>query len=245
MNRIIYLLSLCLIGLAGCSKDDIPAYDVQGDGIQFNYNKGQFESEIDFAFQYEEIPDEWGYPMPSYYGDALQEQRVKLAVSLLGRPADKDRTFKLKAVTREGLQPDLAVLADHYIFRAGKEMDTIELTIKRPAIRGTYTIELTFDTQYPATDFTEGAVEKLLYSFTIKDRYPKPEDWDGRMAWLGEYSEEKYAFIVTELHQVYGYYVDWGMYNQQLRDALDRYNKANPDNSKTFTFPINTDSIWW
>ncbi|MDL2320692.1 hypothetical protein LJC45_06140 [Alistipes sp. OttesenSCG-928-B03] len=49
---------------------------------------------------------------------------------------------------------------------------------------------------------------------------------------------------MTVINKTYGYYVSWGDYNQQLRDALDEYNAANPDNPKDFTFPVNTGSIW-
>lgn len=231
--------------LFACKKEEIPLYNEPVDGIQFEANGGSYQSELDFAFQYTEIPDEWGYPMRSYYGDSLQELSVRLAVSVLGWESNADRTFKLQARQGENLHPELVRLENSYTFGAGKLTDTIDVTLLRPSDRGEYRVELTFDVTDTDADFGLGAEEKLTYAFVITDRYPKPDDWDGRSAWLGEFSEEKYAFIVTELNLVYGYYVDWGQHNQQLRDALDAYNQAHPNNPKTFTFPVNTDSIWW
>lgn len=243
MKKAIYLLvaaALC----ASCAKEEIPMYANGDNCIQFEYGSEQFATDFDFAFQYEESFDEWGYPERSYYGDALQEQQVGLIVSLLGWPSDDDRTFRLKAVEGEGLNPELVRLDESYTLRGGMLRDTATVTLLRPAARGKYKVTLTFDTDGEDADFALGAEEKLTYTFNITDRYPKPTDWDGRAAWLGEYSEEKYAFVVTVINKTYGYYVSWGDYNQQLRDALDEYNAANPDNPKDFTFPVNTGSIW-
>lgn len=245
MNHQISLLLLLITFFFSCSKDELVHYQEDKDGIQFEYKSNQFKTIFDFAFQFEMRPDEWGYPMPYYYGDVLQEQKVKMIVSLLGRESDSDRYFNLKAKSGEGLHPELIVFEDQYVFRAGLRIDTVEVTLKRPVQRGEYNIEVVFDIADKQNDFGIGVSEKSMYTFQIRDKYPKPNDWDGRIAWLGEYSEDKYAFIVSELNIVYGYYVDWGQYNEQLRDALTQYNKKHPDKTKDFTFPINTDSIWW
>lgn len=245
MKKTIYLLAALLLA-AACSNEEIPMYSLNDDGIQFEYKPGYFQTDFDFAFYHKQEYDDWGYPMEAYYyGDALREHQVEMVVSLMGWPAEEDRTFRLKATEGEGLSPELIRLDESYTFRAGMLTDTIEVTLLRPALRGKYKVEVTFDTDGAETDFAPGAEEKLVYTFNITDRYPKPSDWDGRKAWLGEYSEEKYAFVVTTINKKYGFYVDWGMYNQRLRDALDEYNAAHPANPKDFTFPVNTDDITW
>ena len=44
---------------------------------------------------------------------------------------------------------------------------------------------------------TRGVVEKSILRLDIKDVYEQPEGWDERQEWLGEFDEEKYAFMVT------------------------------------------------
>lgn len=225
-----------------CKKAELSLYDIPKDGIQFAYPDGEFQQDFDFSFQYIDVDDEWGYPMPSYLGDSLQTKRISLIVSLLGWESKEDRSFKLKATEGVGLSPELIQLENEYIFAANQLKDTIDVVLLRPSSRGEFNIELQFDTE--GTGFDLGVEENGKYTITITDRYPKPSDWDARINWLGEYSEEKYAFIVTTLNITYGYYVDWGSNNLRLRNALEKYNQENPDNRKDFTFPVNTNSIW-
>lgn len=245
MKRLIYISIVLFFTALACTKEEIPVYDLGKDGIQFEYGDGEFSQQFDFSFQSYQGQDDWGYPMTKYYGDSIREKKIQLLVSIVGWSSEKERKFKVKAEGGDGYDPTLVALDEFYTIRAGRYTDTIEITLLRPSQRGRYKVKLSFDAESPGTDFEFGAEEKLEYTFDIVDSYPKPSDWDGRIAWLGEYSEEKYAFIVTVTNMKYGYYVDWGMYNQLLRDELDRYNSENPTNPKDFSFPVNTDSIWW
>ncbi len=242
-NKIYYIILLSVIFLS-CSDSDDLLYNQDKDGIQFAGINGSYVSNIDFAFQYTQKADEWGYPTNYYYGDSIKSLTIKLPLSIMGWEANKEREFKIKVVDQDGYSTDLIDLEDSYKFVADKLIDTLEVTLLRPDVRGSYKVEVTFDTDYPGAEFAFGAQEKSTFTFNISDIYPKPSDWDGRAAWLGEYSEEKYAFIVTVLNIKYEYYVDWGWYNLKLRKELDKYNAANPDNPKDFTFPDNQNSIW-
>lgn len=247
MKRIIYILAV-MLSVTACTNQEILIYDVRRDGIQFDDKDGTFRTDYNFAFQYEmvEQSDEWSsWEVQSYYGDALREDKVRLVVSIMGWASDVDRKFRLKAAEGEGLSPELVRFEDEYIFHANRLVDTVEVTLLRLAARGTYKTVVTFDLEGSHEDFAAGAEEKLKYTFNISDRYPKPYEWDGREPWLGEYSEEKYAFMVTVLNKVYNYWMEWDVYNQELRDALDEYNAAHPDNPKDFTFPVNTSNPWW
>ncbi|MCA5003644.1 DUF4843 domain-containing protein [Sphingobacterium bovistauri] len=238
----LYILSIALF--ISCAKEEIKLFEIEKDGIQFEPISNQFNSSVDFSFQSIEELDEWGWPMKSYLGDSIQEYPTKLIVSILGREMDKDRNFKLIAKEGEGLSPELIEFKENYVFRASRRTDTIDVILKRPAQRGKFKVDVTFLNEDNSGDFSLGAEEKLNFTFNITDQYPKPSDWDGRKDWLGEYSEEKYAFIVTKLNIIYGYYVDWGAHNLFLRNALEEYNRINPGNPKNFTFPVNTKSIW-
>ena len=243
-NKIYYIILLSIIFLSSCAKEDILLYEQTKDGIQFAGLGGKYTSDIDFAFQFTQKPDEWGWPANFYYGDSIRSSTIKLPISIMGWASKQDREFRLKIVKDEGFSTDLFLLEDSYVLRADRLKDTIEITILRPKERGRFKVALTFETDYSGSDFELGAQEKTLFTFNLSDRYTKPSDWDARSAWLGEFSEEKYAFLVTVLNIRYEYYVDWGMHNKKLRDELAKYNSANPSNPKNFTFPVNTNSIW-
>lgn len=244
MNNKIYFIIILSMVLFSCSKEDVFLYDQNKEGIQFDAVSGRYSMDIDFSFQMTQKPDEWGYPTNYYFGDSIRFTTVKLPLSIMGWKADQDRKFKLKALVGDEYSSDLVELEDSYVFRADRLKDTIELTVRRPDERGRFKVALSFDTEGAGTDFDFGAEEKTVFTFNLTDRYTKPSDWDGRIAWLGEFSEEKYAFLVTVLHIRYEYYVDWGMHNIKLRDELAKYNAENPNNQKNFTFPVNTNSIW-
>ena len=63
----------------------------------------------------------------------------------------------------------------------------------------------------------------------IKDVYEQPEGWDERQEWLGEFDEEKYAFMVTVSKQAFSkennhMWNETDKYNLELREALDEFN---------------------
>ena len=80
------------------------------------------------------------------------------------------------------------------------------------------------------------------YEIQALNRYPKPEAWEDEK--YGEYSEEKYAFMVKVLRTSYQYFswipgsnwaYDGGV--TDLINALNAYNAEHPDAPKDFTFP--------
>lgn len=235
MKKIIYLLTGLLL-VAACSNKEIMIYELEDDGIQFVSGR-ELKFDFDFSFQYETSEDEWGYKVNHYYGDALRDTTIKMVVSLMGWPSDADRSFRLKAVEGEDLNPELVGFEESYTFRANQLTDTLAIVLHRPAERGSFEVQVTFDVEGPDNDFVLGAEERVIYTFNITDRYPKPRDWDMKEAWIGEYSEEKYAFMVTVMRKLFSPWHDWDAANATLRTALDEYNAANPDNPKDFTFP--------
>ena len=124
-----------------------------------------------------------------------------------------------------------------YTFKPGVWVDTVEVTLVRPAKRGKYTVGVTFEVDDDGL-LELGAVEQCTYTLNLIDRYPQPDYWEyGGEHWFGAYSEEKYAFFVTVLGKLYD---PWGMdlpgANRQLRQALKEYNDTH-EVKKDFTFP--------
>ena len=166
----------------------------------------------------------------------------------MGHASDVDREFKLKTVPLELLEElPLATVEflPKYTFRANHLLDTIQVILIRPEQRGKYAIGITFDFEDESSLFDSGAEEQSVYQVMVSDRYEKPTDWAEGEDALGEFSEEKYAFFVTVLGKKFSPYLDWGTYNQVLRNKLAEFNEKHPDTPKDFTFPVWTKPNWW
>ena len=236
--------------LLGCQKEGILSFEQAKDGIQFNYNPNGDEMTLnyDFAFQAIEQRDKYNRVTYIYLGDSITVDTIPLCVSLLGEASDVDREFKLKAVPLdlvEELPLGEVKFLPQYIFRANQLLDTVQVVLVRPKSRGKYAVGITFDLEEGNAAFSSGVEEQNLYKVIISDRYEKPENWDECKNALGEFSEEKYAFMVTILHVKYSPSLDWGAYNVVLREKLAEYNQNHPNALKDFDFPIWTKPDWW
>lgn len=240
MKNILYI-GILLILLGACQEEETPLFRRGNDGIQFNYDAGKAVLDYNFAEQYHVKNG-----TKVYYGDSFLQDTVSLYLTLSGLASDREREFKLKTVLmdkQDSAKVAEVVLEDSYRFKANQTEDTIRLVVKRPAGRGLYTVGVTFELSDPGMEFSDGVVEKMVYRLNISDRYTVAAGfWDAAMYLYGEYSEEKYAFIVT----VTGMIVDpndymWWMWTadydrlKKVQDALKAYNDAHPDNPKDFT----------
>lgn len=237
-----------LLFLLGCQREGIVEYNLEKDCLQFDYSTTNMSFSYNFAEQYVMVAGQWGQMEYYYLGDSLSRDTLSLNLSLIGWEGTEDREFKLKLVPLVELDtlPMATVeFLDPYIFRADQLKDTIKVVIVRPEARGRYGAGITFDVEDENAIFDLGAEEKQIYELYISDTYSKPTDWDRSIAYLGEFTEEKYAFMVSVLHFLYSVNIDWGGYNEYLRSALDEFNAEHPDAPKDFTFPVNTEPSWW
>ncbi|MEI3420843.1 MAG: hypothetical protein V8R91_07230 [Butyricimonas faecihominis] len=62
---------------------------------------------------------------------------------------------------------------------------------------------------------------------------------------VGEFSEDKYAFMVTILGKLYDPYANWSSDIATLLEALNEYNASHPGEEKDFTFPEPPAPTWW
>ena len=247
MNEYIYL-GLMLF-LSGCDKEGILGFEQPKDCIQFNYSpsEGKMQMEYDFANQFTLYRDEYGNLNEYFLGDSIQRDTVSLNITLMGHAVDIDRQFRLKAVpvsSFDSLPMAPVEFSPSYTFRAGYLYDTVDVVLVRPAGRGRYAVGITFEREETGS-FDSGAEEQSTYLIFVSDHYDKPDNWSAGEDALGEYSEEKYAFFITCLHQKFTPYLDWEYYNPYLREELERYNRLHPDKVKDFVFPVWTKPIWW
>lgn len=249
MKKYIYISFFFL--LAACQKEEILSYEQEKDGLQFNYEG--MSKDYDFAMQTKIVTKENEYgklvPTQIYRGDSISRDTISLFLSLMGHKNEANREFKLKAIPVKG--QDSTKLADieffpSYSFHAGQLKDTIQVVLIRPETREKFTIGITFDMDDADALFDLGATEQAIYRINVSDQYKEPQGWDMQVDYLGEYSEEKYAFFVTILGKLYDPYSDKMHFeNLTLRNALKAYNKEYPDKRKDFTFPINAYPTWW
>ena len=243
MNKYIYIGFLFL--LLGCQKEGIVSFEQEKDCIQFHYNVEKNEMTYEYNFAEQFIGSGWNV---TYLGDSISRDTISLFLSLMGHAADVDREFKLKGVPIVDLDTLPLAIVEFYpsdIFKANRLIDTIQIVLIRPDKRGRYGLGVTFDLEDGNSIFDTGAEELSVYRLMISDRYEKPGQWDMRADYTGEFSEEKYAFMVTVLQVQFDIYNDWGTDNQTLRDALETFNRENPDHPKDFTFPVWTKPTWW
>lgn len=249
MKKNIYIV-LCLFFLFACDKEDIVIFDQHKDSIQFDYNplKDEMRLEYDFANQFVLNRDEYGNLQEYYLGDSITRDTISLNLVLMGYTSETDRPFNLKSVpvlSFDSLPKVPVEFMPTYIFRAGQLQDTIQVVLLRPEKRGKYAVGITFDLGNENSLFALGAEEQCTFQIMVSDSYECPDNWSEGEDALGEYSEEKYAFFVTLLHQKFTPYLDWEKYNPFLREELEKYNRLHPDAPKDFTFPVYTKPLWW
>lgn len=164
----------------------------------------------------------------------------------MGHAVDYDREFRLKAVVAEGTDEVAKTFLEFepsYVFRAGQLKDTVEVYVLNPGARVNYTIGIVLDTENSDPSLELGATEKNEYQVLLSNRYPQPSQWDASV--VGEFSEDKYAFMVTILGKLYDPYANWSSDIATLLEALNEYNASHPGEEKDFTFPEPPAPTWW
>jgi len=254
MRNIYVIISVLLFSLAACQEKEILGYSIERDGLQFDYDTNEMRVTVDFMQEYR-IDTVWysGVPGEGYYytsrwytGDSLLKKKIQLNLSMMGHAVDYDREFRLKAVVAEGTDEVAKTFLEFepsYVFRAGQLKDTVEVYVLNPGARVNYTIGIVLDTENSDPSLELGATEKNEYQVLLSNRYPQPSQWDASV--VGEFSEDKYAFMVTILGKLYDPYANWSSDIATLLEALNEYNASHPGEEKDFTFPEPPAPTWW
>ena len=253
MRNIYVIISVLLFSLAACQEKEILGYSIERDGLQFDYDTNEMRVTVDFMQEYRidtmwysGIPGEGSYYTSRWYtGDSLLKKKIQLNLSMMGHAVDYDREFRLKAVVAEGTDEVAKTFLEFepsYVFRAGQLKDTVEVYVLNPGTRVNYTIGIVLDTENSDPSLELGAMEKNEYQVLLSNRYPQPSQWDASV--VGEFSEDKYAFMVTILGKLYDH-ADWSTDLATLSEALNKYNASHPGEEKDFTFPEPPTPVWW
>lgn len=254
MRNIYVIISVLLFSLAACQEKEILGYSIERDGLQFDYDTNKMRVTVDFMQEYRMdttwysgIPGEGGYyTQRRYTGDSLLKKKIQLNLSMMGHAVDYDREFRLKAVVAEGTDEVAKTFLEFepsYVFRAGQLRDTVEVYVLNPVARVNYTIGIVLDEENSDPSLELGAKEKSEYQVLLSNRYPQPSQWDASV--VGDFSEDKYAFMVTILGKLYDPWATWSSDIAVLLEALNEYNASHPGEEKDFTFPEPPAPIWW
>lgn len=246
-----YICLVFLVGLFACQEEDLVRYTQEKDAIQFSAG-GESKLEFNFATAYEEIEKDGGV-VKYYLGDSIKEKKFSVVLDLQGFPSPDERPYKLKTVLVKGQDSSKVaqvVFESYYSLAPNQLKDTIEFTVIRPEERGLYTVGLALVTEDEDAFFEKGVEERSVYRLDIKDRYEEPDDWKYRKDWLGEFDEEKYAFMISKSGKLFGrednhMWNETDLYNAELRRLLQEYNDAHPQDKKKFEFPVTTKMVWW
>ncbi len=257
MKKYIYLI--CLVSsFAACGEEELVWYGEEKDAIQFYVDDesetaaGALNRKYNFAeATYEEKKGD--VTTTYYYGDNKKEVSFeKVLLQLQGFPTPDERPYKLKSVLLEGdpeTQPEV-IFEPYYSLYPNCLLDTVQFVVTRPKARGTYKIAIQLDTEEEEAFFTVGAVEQSSLELTIMDVYYEPENWKDRLEWLGTFSQEKYALMVTYSQQPFNRFdpLMWNDTEEYVREVansplVQAYNEAHPD--APVTFPMTTKRTWW
>ena len=262
-----YIFPILFSGLAlACTEDDLVRYDQDKDGLHFYSGSGSVLVEDDASalqreFNFADVTYQAKKPgdlqeETYYYGDSLASFTYKnIYMQLQGFPTPDERPYQLKVVKLEDEESDFlpeVVFEPFYSVSPNSTLDTIRFTVKRPQkdgrfMRGVYRFGIVVDTE-DNSFFQKGATERNVLRVTIRDVYEKPAFWDDRKEWLGEFDQEKYAFMLSYSQ------LPFTRNNEKMRERTEEYNQEliaylneHPEIAERFETPLPDmpKMVWW
>ncbi len=262
-----YIFPILFSGLAlACTEEDLVRYDQDKDGLQF-YSGDQsvlveddassLQRGFNFAgMTYQDKKPGDRQEETYYYGDSLASFTYeKVLMQIQGFPSPDERPYKLKTVKLKDEESDFipeVIFEPFYSVAPNAILDTIRFTILRPKkdgrfMRGVYRFGIAIDTENNPF-FDKGVTERNVLEVTVRDVYEKPAFWEDRKEWLGEFDQEKYAFMLTYSQ------LPFTRDNEKMRDRTEVYNQEllaylneHPEIAERFETPLPDmpKMVWW
>lgn len=212
MSRVILYLSVLVIIITSCSKNDKMTFDAKP-SIYFQLSDEHGQSEVDSLL--------YSFAMGTKTVDT-----VALNVRIMGEAADYDRYFKAEIVselTTASEQIHYSLIADEYIVPAGAINSQLPVVLfnSDPLLRDSaLSIGLEI---IESEDFELGAKEKLVAKLIFSDKLVKPSTWNYLKYWFGDYNPTKHKISLElfgedfpqtnqEYFQSYGKWATYGTY---------------------------------
>lgn len=242
INKRLFLILIPLL-LFACKEEEALMFEEEP-GIYFSSDN--LSLNYDFTAGTSIVLDEWGWPMTTYLGDSLRHDTITFDVHRSGKLVEGVNSFNLKQIElkqKEGkdkLDPFEIEFFNPYTFDDGDDDEakvTVKVVFHRPESRGLYKTAIGVELSESGAGFVNTVDEFSKITISANNHYLRPQGWVDETSVYGPYSEEKYAFYVTvlgDLYQDWHEYMDWD-YLPRLQEALDKYN-ASHDVPKDFSF---------
>lgn len=176
----------CMAGLTGCQENE---------HIDYTLNDRVYFYETEQAMALVTIVTDMNYSF-ALKPSALQQDTVRIKVRVMGRTADRNRTFRAIAVA----DSTTAQTPLHYelmegVIPAGQYEGYLPVLIKRTADTQDKSVTLYLQ-MTDSNDFTTGNPDMLNFKLSWADMLLRPAHWP---YYFGRYSTSKYRFAIDVL----------------------------------------------
>lgn len=203
-----YFVLFMILGACwwGCDENEIAIYQ-ETPRLNFYYSGSVVFVDTDYVKQH-------------------TEKELIVEIALQGEPLEEGRTFCVTAQPVDSVtEMTDVVLADSYVFPAGKYRDSIRVTVRRPSRPALTTPQtrasLAFDPSNPAHEFEPGKTEDQSYTIVASFYLPQPRSWNS--SFWGLYSTAKYMFMMDCLGDSFqNSWNNWERVNE-VRLAYEEY----------------------
>lgn len=192
------ILTLALLTLMGCSKEEVDTYDpsLTALNIWVGTEAGAVYETVDYNYSY-----------------AYEEGTVTFYAQLVGMPADHDRTFRLEPFGDDSALVVPTIKAEDYVIPAGQTRGTYQVSfntrlLSDPSLFTTADGRISFRVA-ANDDFAAGTERHRVFTVVLKNYLAKPSNWDNAnfprqplSRYFGTYSRVKYQFMIEHLHLV-------------------------------------------
>ena len=203
MNKILIfsIIFLSLVGLSSCSQEEIKTYK-DTDNIYFS--RAYFP-----LFSTDPVIDSTGFSF-GLENPSVKEKVYKLVVRVQGTVSTVDRKIKVTVDPSS-----TAILGTHFtlpeniVFHAGKEVDTIPVTVKRTTDMKTnkFTLVLNLEeNEFFSTKMqskvinviTKKTISYIRFKLTVEDQLTQPKGWVA--GFFGPFSAKKFYLMCDLMH---------------------------------------------
>ncbi len=231
-------------------------------GIWFTWTDKEFPNDYVAPMVYQQLVQQDDYQPRFYLGDSalMEPDTVQLVVAYSGMKQEGDFHYRLVQEAKEGSniseisfwRDSVAALEEtgnEFIFKVDQVKDTINLLVLKPSEYGYFEFDIKFDSIVPVVP---GIAEYDRLAFEVSNSYALEAGIVWPTKWLGEFSEEKHAFMQTVIHlkcdaafvaglpMVKEYMGGNATIKKYIYDplvkALKKYNDSHEED-KPFTFP--------
>ncbi len=177
----LFIIALFAIIFTGCKENDLIAFDTADSYVYFAYpnpDKRVQEKFLDSVY----------YSFATDENLTATEKQIKVPVNIGGLASNADRRFSFEILPTSDYDPSLIQISDPVI-PAGKNQDTLRITIKRGAELLTKEMTLILKMK-PNNDFKVGHIYNQELKLVFNDILNQPTWWNTWSRYMGPFYKE-------------------------------------------------------